>query len=96
MGAGRYEVSGRYEVYGHHGRRWLIDGVRDSRAAALMRCEELAEDARAGFDLLQVVDAGRSDGCERGIHQQALHRKQAKAKSMKVWSAFIVNFALTA
>jgi hypothetical protein len=75
--------AGRYEVYGHDGRRWLIDCVRDSRAAALMRCEELAEDTRAAFNLLQVVDAGRSDGCERVIHEQAVHRKQASRPRMQ-------------
>ena len=73
----------RYEVYGHDGRRWLIDCVRDSRAAALLRCEELAEDARAGFRLLQVVDAGRADGREMVIHEQAVHRKQANRPRMQ-------------
>jgi hypothetical protein len=75
--------AGRYEVYGHDGRRWLIDCVRESRASALMRCEELAEDARAGFTLLQVVDAGRPDGRERVIHEQAVARKQASRPRMQ-------------
>ena len=75
--------AGRYEVYGHDGRRWLIDCVRDSRAAALMRCEELAEDARTGFTLLQVVDAGRAHGREMVIHEQAVHRKQASRPRMQ-------------
>ncbi|MDZ7713441.1 MAG: hypothetical protein U5L06_10155 [Rhodovibrio sp.] len=48
-----------------------------------MRCEELAEDARAGFTLLQVVDAGRADGREMVIHEQAVHRKQASRPRMQ-------------
>ena len=73
----------RYEVYGHDGRRWLIDCVRASLASALIRCDELANDVRAGFDVLRVVDTGHADGRERVIHEQTVSRRHANRPRMR-------------
>jgi hypothetical protein len=79
----------RYELYGHDGRRWLIDSVHPTLTKSLIRCDQLSDDANSAFTLLRVVDAG-GDGTRRQVvHEQSVRRgKRAKVRMQPVEEAW--------
>jgi hypothetical protein len=79
----------RYELYGQDEHRWLIDSVHPTLTKALIRCDQLCDDAQCRFTLLRVTDVGADGRRQQTVHEQAVRRgKRAKARMQPVDEAW--------